>query len=254
MLDKLFLTHILWLLLIYPPTNKVAFGYPAINASLGDTVSVECKSTKATSLFWTNGNEKTILSKICENCNVRTETSEDANIGESRSLLIVTPRVDKDYDLYRCKGVTDNGVTTLNEVEIKEKVDVGTTTCAREYTRARLLKEPTPFCDEDGLYKPVQYKMEGNKYVYWCVNKETGVKLGNEDNDLYALSCTPTKMSVAISLGLLFGIQAGVMVFDIFLFFKFKEGIIAYVLNRRMKREFPKTTCNDDDDDDDDDD
>jgi len=224
--------HFYWLLLIYPSTTKVAADYPDIHAGLGDTISVECNSTKASSLHWTTADEREISSHSCKTCNIRTKTTEDAN-GGSRAVLTLTPYNEKDYGKYKCRGVTNDGVTTLEAVTIKEKIIAGTTACTKALAKSKFLKASPPLCEKDGSYKVVQLKKVGNKNVYWCVDTTTGVKIGKEDRDIYALPCTPIKISLAVSIGILLCIQAVILLFDLFLYFKFGEGIIAHIVRRR---------------------
>lgn len=206
-----------------------------VDASLGDFVSVECKSTVATDVFWATGQDKTIRNtKSCKGCNIRSD-SWTSSSGEFFSLLKMTPYHDADFGWYKCKGITADGVVTLDSVLVKENITLGPTLCLKQYRRARLLKEKAPFCDEDGSFRRVQMNIVEEKRFYWCVDPDTGIEIGEKESDVYALDCTPVKISLGISLGILLGVQALILIIDVIMFFTCKEGIIAHISKYRKK-------------------
>merc|ERR1712025_371905 len=79
-------------------------------------------------------------------------------------------------------------------------------------------------------------KVKG-EHVYRCVDKISKLQ-GKESNDLYSLGCTAAKITVGTSIGILVGIQALVVLFDVLLFFTCKEGIISHILKRRSKQRY----------------
>lgn len=95
-----------------------------VDVTLGEEVTVECKSSKAKSLFWTAHDGSVITSKPCKTCNIKSEMQDDKGL-EAISLLKMVPFFEKDFSEYKCHGVTPNGVKVLNRVLVNEKKTKG---------------------------------------------------------------------------------------------------------------------------------
>ena len=154
--------------LLYAMIDIASTSPEVIRLIKGDTVTMKCHSTTATSLYWTDSNHTTV--RDCSHCNVRSLIRKDSS-KHSVALLVVATTSDADYSVYKCFGVTSDGVTMLSRVRLVEMEDHDTA-CIKEYREAERNGKDVPICDEDGMFSEVQVKEIGSYSL--SLNKRRG--------------------------------------------------------------------------------